>query len=86
MVEITVRGDPTTWRHVPFEPWVERIPRGCVAREYLEMLGVVTPSLLEEGPVSARVNGASADPQRVLCAGDQVTVTRASSESTRPAA
>jgi hypothetical protein len=83
-VEVSLRGDTTTWPHLPLEPRTERVPEGSRLGVYIEeMLGMVTPGLFDGGPLEARVNGRLGDYDDVIRAGDEIVVSRFAADAKR---
>lgn len=84
-INITVRGDATTWPHLAPEPEARMVPAGLAAADLISLMSMIdVPHLLDDGRCRARVNGADVTPGHVLSDGDDVHITRISSPNPLP--
>jgi hypothetical protein len=77
MIEVVVRGTPSTWPELPIEPQAIELPVGCVVGDALEWLRTRTDRSQRSfapGALTARIDQEPCEPERVVCAGDVLVV------------
>jgi hypothetical protein len=78
MIEVSARGDATTWPDLSIEPRALSVPSGCTAGDFVEYVRYKTPALWSDVPGSMRaiIDGEECEPTRVLTSRELVTVSR----------
>ncbi|HUH02105.1 MAG TPA: hypothetical protein VML75_08910, partial [Kofleriaceae bacterium] len=77
MIEVVVRGTPSTWPELPVEARTVSVPSGCVVQDLLEYLCYRDLELrraFPPGGLSASIAGERCEDQRVVRAGDELRV------------
>jgi hypothetical protein len=77
MIEVTVRGTPSTWPHLPADGRRVSIPAGTIVADLLEYLAFRDRDLrvaFPPGSLRATLDGQPCDPAQVVRPGDDLSV------------